>query len=590
MTTHNQPDFERIMQALNCEEPDRVPLGEWSVDILAKEGFLNKKIENLDDEIEFWVKAGFDFVPSSSDIMAMKAAPDRLVGKEQKTQYGKKVQRRWVQEHSGLITNWDEFEQYQWPSVDDLDLSKWDHFDKALPAGMKNILICGRIMAPVWMYMGTETFYYALQDNQELLEALFEKIGAIQLEIISRVIEHKCAGAILINDDIAHNSGLMIHPSHLEKFVFPFFKKIGALCAEQGLGYIFHSDGDCSAAMDQIVDCGFKGFNPIQPNAMNILEVKEKWGKKLCLIGNINLDSTLTLGTPQDVRAEVHERIRTLAPGGGYLVASSNSITDYVPLENMKSMISSAFEFGRYPINLVEGEVEGKVSSYQAGKKGKEVVAASDEQLKEYSELLMKRAIPQIIEKISADTDAGAALTEVISQKLIPAMTLVGALYQAGKIFIPEMMISANTMSQVLNNFKEQLTQGGGEKQGVVVIGTVKGDLHDIGKNLVSMMLEGQGFKVVDLGVSVTPEKFLRAVEVEKPDILALSALLTTTMVEMENTIEAFKKHGLRDQVKILIGGAPVTQAFADQIGADGYAYDAPGAALKCKELLNQSK
>ena len=338
--------------------------------------------------------------------------------------------------------------------------------------------------------------------------------------------------------------------------------------------------------MEQIVDCGFKGFNPIQPNAMNILEVKEKWGKKLCLIGNINLDSTLTLGTPQDVRAEVHERIRTLAPGGGYMVASSNSITDYVPLENMKSMISASLRVR--PLSHQPGGRRGRGQgvSYQAGKKGKEVVAASDEQLKEYSELLMSRKIPQIIEKISADMDAGAALSKVISQKLIPAMTLIGARYQAGKIFIPEMMISANTMSQVLNNFKEQLMQGGGEKQGVVVIGTVKGDLHDIGKNLVSMMLEGQGFKVVDLGVSVTPEKFLKAVEKEKPDILALSALLTTTMVEMETPLRP-SRNTARDHVKILIGGAPVTQGFADQIGADGYAYDAPGAALKRKELLS---
>jgi 5-methyltetrahydrofolate--homocysteine methyltransferase len=256
----------------------------------------------------------------------------------------------------------------------------------------------------------------------------------------------------------------------------------------------------------------------------------------------------------------------------------------------MKAMISAAFEFGRYPINLTEGEIKGKISSYQAGKKGKEIAAASDGQLKEYSELLMNQKMPEIVKKISAEVDSGTVISDVISEKLIPAMTLIGALYQAGKIFIPEMMISASTMSQVLGNFKEQLVTGSGKKQGVVVIGTVKGDLHDIGKNLVAMVLEGQGFRIVDLGVSVSSEKFLQAVEEEKADIVALSALLTTTMVEMENTIEAFKKIGTRDKVKILIGGAPVTQAFADQIGADGYAYDAPGAAMKCKELLSTSK
>ena len=587
MTTDNRPDFNRVMQALNCEEPDRVPLGDWSIDILAKEGFLKKEVASLDDEIEFWVKAGFDFIPLSTDIMGLKAAPERVQGNELKTKYGKKVQRSWVQEHSGLITNWEQFEKYIWPTVGDADFSKWDYFDKALPDGMKGLLLCGRIMAPVWMYMGTETFYYALDDNPDLLEAMFKKVGEIQYGIIERAIEHKSVGAILVNDDIAHNSGLMIHPRHLEKYVFPFLTKLGDLCAERGLGYIFHSDGDCTAAMDKIVDCGFKGFNPIQPNAMDILEVKEKWGRKLCLIGNINLDSTLTLGTPQDVRAEVHERIRTIAPGGGYLLGSSNSIPNYVPLENMIAMFDAGFEFGRYPINLTKGEVEGKVSSYQAGPKSKEVAAETDQEVKDYSELLMNKEISKIIDRISVQVDSGIALSSVISEKLIPAMTLIGGMYQAGKIFIPEMMISASVMSQVLNHFKDLLIQGQGGKQGGIVIGTVKGDLHDIGKNLVSMMLEGQGFKIHDLGVSVPPEKFIEAVEELKPDILALSALLTTTMVEMENTIAAFEKRGLRDKVKILIGGAPVTQEFADQIGADGYAYDAPGAAMKCKEILN---
>jgi len=589
MAKDNQPEFDRVLQALNCEEPDRVPLGEWSIDSLAKEGFLSKKVASLDDEIEFWTKAGFDFVPLSTDIMGLESAPKRVTGNELKTKYGTKVQRKWAQEHSGLITNWEQFEKYSWPSADDVDLSKWDHFDKALPAGMKGILLCGRIMAPVWMYMGTETFYYALEDNQELLEALFKKVGEIQYGIILRAIERKSVGAILVNDDIAHNSGLMIHPRHLEKHVFPFYKKIGDLCADRGLGYIFHSDGDCTAAMDRIVESGFKGFNPIQPNAMDILEVKQKWGKKLCLIGNINLDSTLTLGTPQDVRAEVHERIRTIGPGGGYMVASSNSITDYVPLENMKAMFAAALEYGRYPIRLNKGEVEGKVSTYKAGQKGKEVGPASDRQVEEYAELLLSREIPKIIGQVSAQVDSGAGLSRVISEKLIPAMTLIGGMYQAGKIFIPEMMISASAMSQVLKHFKDHLVKGRGEKQGVVVIGTVKGDLHDIGKNLVAMMLEGQGFKIVDLGVSVTPEKFLQTVVEVKADILALSALLTTTMVEMENTIAVFKEKGLRDKVKILIGGAPVTQEFADQVGADGYAYDAPGAAMKCKEILNLS-
>ncbi len=587
MGKENRPDFERYMIALNCEEPDRVPLGEWHVDKLAKEGFLGRKIETLKDEVEFWEKAGFDYVSAASGILESAQAPNRMTGDEIQTKYGDKVKRAWAREHEGVITNWEQFEKFSWPSPDDFDLSKWGTFDKILPAGMKAVFLFGRILTPVWMYMGTETFYYALQNNEELVGALFEKVKEIQYEIFLRVIEHKCVGAVLNNDDIAHNNGLMIHPKYLRQYAFPFYKKVGDVCRDKGLGYIFHSDGDCTMAMDELIACGYQGFNPVQPNAMDIVEVKRKWGKKLCLIGNINLDSTLTLGTPGDVKAEVHERIRTLAPGGGYMVASSNSITDYVPLENMKAMLEATLAFGQYPIKLKKGAIKGKISTYTAKPIQEKARMKTAANIEKYASLLLDQNSSAVIRLINSEADSGLNISDAISKGVIAAMTVIGQKYQAGEIFIPEMMISANTMARVLAHFKEKFILKGPEKRGSVVIGTVRGDMHDIGKNLVVMMLEGQGFKVKDLGISVAPEKFLQVVKEEKPEILGLSALLTTTMVEMRNTIEALKKAGVRDQIRVIVGGAPVTQAFAEQIGADGYAYDAPGAAQKCKELLS---
>ena len=557
------------------------------MDKLAKEGFLGRKIETPKDEVEFWEKAGFDYVSSATGILESTRAPNRMTGDEIQTKYGDRVKREWAREHEGVITNWEQFEKFSWPSTDDFDLSKWGVFDKILPAGMKAVFLFGRILTPVWMYMGTETFYYALQNNEELVAALFEKVKTIQYELFLRVIEHKCVGAVLNNDDIAHNNGLMIHPKYLRKYVFPFYKKVGDVCRDRGLGYVFHSDGDCTTAMDELIECGYQGFNPVQPNAMDIVEVKRKWGKKLCLIGNINLDSTLTLGTPDDVKAEVHERIRTLGPGGGYMVASSNSITDYVALENMKTMFQATRAYGQYPIRLEKGAVKGKISTYRAKPVQETTRIEMAPDIENFASLLLDQNLSEITRLIESEVRSGVNLSEAISKGVIAAMTLIGQKYQAGDIFIPEMMISANTMTKVLAHFKDQFVLKGVEKKGTVVIGTVKGDMHDIGKNLVVMMLEGQGFKVKDLGISVAPEKFLQTVKDEKPKILGLSALLTTTMVEMKNTIEALKKAGLRDQVKVIVGGAPVTQAFAEQISADGYAYDAPGAAQKCKELLS---
>jgi 5-methyltetrahydrofolate--homocysteine methyltransferase len=361
---------------------------------------------------------------------------------------------------------------------------------------------------------------------------------------------------------------------------------MGDICRNRGTGFVYHSDGDCTEALQDLVDCGFHGFHPIQPNCMDIVEVKKKWGKSLCLLGNINLDSTLTLGTPQDVRAEVYERIRTIGPGGGYMVASSNSIPDYVPLDNMKALLNATFEFGKYPIELEEGKVKGKIWTFKGKPKTEGGADVGDLDIDAYMSAMLSNDTEQLIALAQSDIDAGGDADAVVNAGMIPAMTNVGKKFQSGEIYIPEMMIAAKTMSDALAHFKNQLIGKAEEKRGTIVIGTVKGDLHDIGKNLVTMMLEGQGFTVEDLGVSVTTEKFVETVKAKNPDVLAMSALLTTTMIEMKITIDALKEAGLRENVKIIVGGAPLTQAFADLIGADGYAYDAPGAAEKCKTLL----
>ena len=180
----------------------------------------------------------------------------------------------------------------------------------------------------------------------------------------------------------------------------------------------------------------------------------------------------------------------------------------------------------------------------------------------------------------------GVSPSEIISQYLIPAMTEVGARFEREDFYVPEMLIAARAMKTGLSVLKPLLVEGEMEPVGRVVMGTVKGDLHDIGKNLVSMMLEGGGFEVADLGVDVPPERFVDAVREKRPDIVGMSALLTTTMPAMTSAIEALIDAGLREQVRVMVGGAPVTQGYADQIGADGYAPDAGSAVRKAKELL----
>jgi 5-methyltetrahydrofolate--homocysteine methyltransferase len=188
---------------------------------------------------------------------------------------------------------------------------------------------------------------------------------------------------------------------------------------------------------------------------------------------------------------------------------------------------------------------------------------------------------------VKAALAAGVNPDTILKQGCIAAMGEVGRLFEEGEMFVPEMLVSARAMQRGLVILKPLLVGQDSVSVGKAVVGTVKGDLHDIGKNLVAMMLEGQGFEVVDLGTDVTPQKFVDAVREHTPDLIGMSALLTTTMPSMPATIEALKEAGVRDQVKVMIGGAPVTQGFADKIGADGFAPDASSAARKAKELLS---
>jgi 5-methyltetrahydrofolate--homocysteine methyltransferase len=186
--------------------------------------------------------------------------------------------------------------------------------------------------------------------------------------------------------------------------------------------------------------------------------------------------------------------------------------------------------------------------------------------------------------------DTGVEAEVILQQGLIPAMAEVGRLFEAGEYYVPEMLVAARAMQSGLALLKPFLVRSNAKPAGKVVIGTVKGDLHDIGKNLVAMMLEGAGFQIKDLGSNVSPERFIEALQEDQVDILGLSALLTTTMTMMRSTITAIEEAGLRDRVKIIVGGAPVTRTYAEEIGADGYAPDASRAVSLAKQLIGQGR
>ena len=217
-------------------------------------------------------------------------------------------------------------------------------------------------------------------------------------------------------------------------------------------------------------------------------------------------------------------------------------------------------------------------------------LVTQEELLRQLYDFTLVGNAPEVLSLTNAGLEMGLGPETLLYEALIPSLEEVGARFERGDFFVPEMLIAGKAMAGALEILRPLLAETGAESIGTIVMGTVKGDVHDIGKNLVNIMFEGAGFQVIDLGVQVAPEKFIAAIQQHKPDIVGFSAFLTTTMPMFKANINALQKAGLRDQVIVMVGGAPVTQEYADVVGADGYAADASAAVVRAKELLQQRR
>jgi methylmalonyl-CoA mutase cobalamin-binding domain/chain len=213
-----------------------------------------------------------------------------------------------------------------------------------------------------------------------------------------------------------------------------------------------------------------------------------------------------------------------------------------------------------------------------------------DELLQQLYDYTLVGNAPEVLDLTRQGLELGLGPETLLYEALIPSLEEVGARFERGDFFVPEMLIAGRAMAGALEILRPLLAETGAQTIGKIVMGTVKGDVHDIGKNLVNIMFEGAGFEVIDLGVQVSPEKFLDAIREHQPDIVGFSAFLTTTMPMFKANINALEKAGMRDQVIVMVGGAPVTQEYADVVGADGYAADASAAVVRAKELLGRRR
>lgn len=360
-------DFGRLRTALlRRGEPDRVPLHD-SVDVFLKKRFLGLESLQLSRsgsgmqtsmrlplelEIEFAYRAGYDFVPLGASMHARITGTSTTVAAKYAA-FGDEYQERgWANEGEGIITTLREFESFPWPDPEETDTTGFEQIGPMLPPGMRVLVDHGKVFTGVWWLMGLDVFCRAVKKDPDLMARMYEKVGAAQYRILDIATDFECVGGVRFADDLAYAQGLMVSPAHLRQHFFPWLKACVDLVHRKGKVFIFHSDGDVRLVLEDIIASGVDGLHPIEPKAMDIVELKRQVGHRIALCGNIDLGYTLTRGTPEEVDAEVRERIRALAPGGGYVLGSSNSVPEYVPLENFNAMRAACLRYGRYPIAL----------------------------------------------------------------------------------------------------------------------------------------------------------------------------------------------------------------------------------------------
>ena len=353
-------DFGRARRAmLRQGEGDRVPLFEISIDKSIREAFLGRPIQQVQDDIEFWQAAGYDFIPMRSGVRSIVRGYHPVVKEWLKERRGLDPDvdaGSWVIEGGAIVKDREEFEAFPWPSPEELGgyndydvLSTYvDSLTRHLPSHMKVLAQLGYIFMGAWQLLGFENFCVKLVDDPDLIQDVFAKLGESQLAVLKILLSYDCMGTIWLPDDLCYNSGPIASPGTYRKYVYPWYEKIVARCHQADIPVGLHSDGDLGQLLPDLVACGFDCIHPFEPPMNDIVAVKREWGDRIALAGNIDLKMTLCGGTPQDVEEEVKSKIAALAPGGGWLLGSSNSIPDFVPLENYKALLSTGVSFGKY--------------------------------------------------------------------------------------------------------------------------------------------------------------------------------------------------------------------------------------------------
>jgi len=350
-------DFERVRRAMFRQgEGDRVPLFELSIHPAIKAAILGRPLQNVRDEVEFWRTAGYDFVSVRAGVRSVVRGYHPLVKEWQRTRQGVEAGTQgWATTERALIHGRRDFEEFPWPQPH--ELGGYDDYEdlgdylgalaRCLPSDMKLLVQIGYIFMGAWQLLGFENFCLKLVDEPDLVRTVVNWLGSSQLAVLEMLLQYECLGTVWLPDDLCYNSGPMVSPQVYRTYIYPWYTKIVDRCHQAGTPVGLHSDGDLNRLLPDLVACGFDAIHPFEPPMNDIVAVKRRWGERIAVAGNIDLKETLCRGRPEEVEAEVRQKAAALAPGGGWLLGSSNSIPDFVPVENYRALLAAGLRYGQ---------------------------------------------------------------------------------------------------------------------------------------------------------------------------------------------------------------------------------------------------
>jgi len=428
-------------------------------------------------------------------------------------------------------------------------------------------------------------FYYHHRDHEKKMLALAESIGVFYRRVLQVVAEGP--GEIALVG--ANFDDTITYPPFFRDHVLPWLQEASQVLHARGKLMLCHTDGENRGLMEYLFDSGMDIADSVCPAPMTKVSLGEyyrHWGERITIQGGIPSNLLLAEATTdEDFENYLGHLFKAVAPGNRLILGVADTVPPDAVFDRLRRIAARVEKEGRLPLDAggfrpVTAEIVSDAPL--SGKKE----AGEDARFKVLRQDLYEGLDGEIKGHIQELLDRKVSPQDILDRGLLAAMESIGQEFKNGLLFVPEVLLAARAMNAALAVLEPHLSSSGRQARGKALIGTVQGDLHDIGKNMVIIMLRGVGFDVVDLGINVSADDFLRKVVEEKPHILGLSALLTTTMPQMKKVIEGLAKAGLRDKVKVMVGGAPVSPTFARQIGADGYAADAGEAVEVAKKLI----